>query len=132
MNIEENAENYIPNDENSGENINNENGYPNEGNEQKKESNFWSMLKAQTGEGSIKSYSNHPLNMKNNDYVGQIIRGLTGMLGTLNFAILDILLGSFGFIKEKKDVTDYSISDVETENPINKGKPNVVNGIRYV
>jgi hypothetical protein len=131
MKIEEKAENYIPNIDNQEIPSNNENGFSNEGNEVKKESSIMSMLKAQTGEGSIKSYSNHPLNMKNNDYVGQIIRGLTGMLGSLNFAILDILLGSFGFIKEKKDTTLYTVE--ETNEDMNKSQngPTIRNG-QYV
>lgn len=119
MDIEECANNSIP-DVEIKDNLENENGYPNEGNEQKQEFWLWRMLKSETGEGSISSYAHHPLNKDDNDYVGQIIRGFTGMLGNLNFAILDILLGSMGFIKDKKS----TVNDVEYE----ESKPTIVNG----
>jgi hypothetical protein len=126
MKLEESANNYIPNEDKEENNINNESGFNNDENEQKSSNSIINMLKAQTGEGSIQSYSNHPLNMNNNNYVGQIIRGLTGMLGSLNFAILDILLGSFGFIKEKKETVNYTIEDEDIKKPswVN-GQPNV-------
>jgi hypothetical protein len=136
MIIEESASNYIPNDEvKIGEPII-DNGYTNEGNEIKKENWFVTMIKSQTGEGSISSYDNHPLNIKNNDNIAQIIRGLTGMLGSLNFAILDIILGSLGFVKEKKDnENNYSIPDqkesinknYDRNEEMRKG-PTIVNG----
>lgn len=133
MILEESASNYIPNDdENQKENP--VNGYPNESvNNEKSESWLMKMLKSETGDGTIQSYSNHPLNTKNNDYVSQIIRGLTGMLGSLNFAILDIILGTFGLAKESKDITNYTVDEVneDIKNHIN-GEPSVRNGQRIV
>ena len=137
MILEESASNYIQNE--AEEKVSSENGYPNENSipQEKPENWLWKMLKSPTGEGSIQSYSNHPLNTKNNDYVGQIIRGLTGMMGQLNFAILDILLGSFGLIKEKKDVTNYTTEDTQEYNSNTHGniqtepRPSIING-QYV
>jgi hypothetical protein len=133
MILEESASNYIPNDEET-QKENPINGYPNESvNNEKSESWIMKMLKSETGEGTIQSYSNHPLNTKNNDYISQIIRGLTGMLGSLNFAILDIILGTFGLAKESKDITNYTVSSDDTikENN-NNGEPSVRNGQRIV
>jgi len=128
MQIEESANNYIPKDEE--EQVNPENGYPNEGNE-RKENSILKMLKSETGEGTIQSYNNHPLNMKNDNYVSQMIRGLTGMMGSLNFAILDIILGGFGFAKEKRENVSYEVvKDEDNKNPIQG--PSVVNGHRNV
>lgn len=137
MNIEESASNYIPNNEIKSDELSRENGYPNEGSEQPKQNSFWSMLKSETGEGSIQSYSNHPLNLKSNDYVSQIIRGLTGMIGSLNFAIIDIFLGGFGLFKEKRDHVDYEVVN-DSDEKVNHNKkndmsgPTIVNGQRNV
>jgi|GEM_PF-1017821 transcription termination factor Rho len=133
MNIEENANNYIPKEE---EVINNENlGNVQEG---KKTNSIFNMLKSETGEGTIQSYNNHPLNAKNNNSISQIIRGLTGILGSLNFGILDVILGCLGYVKEKKDNSsnDNSMNAnnkiyTSKDNPI-KDTPSVVNGIRNV
>jgi hypothetical protein len=94
MNIEENAENYIPKDEE----LNNME-IPQE--EPKKENKILKFLLSPTGEGTIPSYINHPLNFKNDNNISQIIRGLTGMLGNLNFALLDIVLGGMSFFKDR-------------------------------
>jgi hypothetical protein len=51
------------------------------------------ILKAETGKGDIEDYISHPLNLKKNKGIAQILRGLTGLLGNLNLAIVDILLG---------------------------------------
>lgn len=59
------------------------------------------FLKAKTGEGSIESYLDHPLNFVKSKALAQIIRGLTGMFGALNYAIIDIVMGSLNFVKGK-------------------------------
>ena len=93
MNIEENAENYIPNEEEKIETETQD--IP------VKENKFLKILLSQTGEGTITSYENHPMNFKNNTSISQILRGFTGMLGNLNFALIDIFLGSMSFFKDR-------------------------------
>ena len=66
----------------------------------------FSFLKSKTGDGSIEDYITHPLNIKENRGVAQILRGITGIAGELDYAIIDIALGTIEIIKEKtKDVT---------------------------
>jgi hypothetical protein len=67
------------------------------------------ILKTKTGEGSIQDYQDHPLNFTQNKYIGQILRGLTGILGALDLAIIDITMGILGFIKDRnisKDIIE--------------------------
>jgi hypothetical protein len=136
MNIDQSADNYIPEEEIPKTENNMENGYPNQGNEIH-QNKLWDMITSETGEGSINSYTNHPLNKDNNKNISQIIRGFTGMLGKLNYSLLDILLGSMGFIKDKNDVTDYTVSsdqDIKDnvnnnyKNDISKKGPTIING----
>jgi hypothetical protein len=63
-----------------------------------------SILKSPTGQGTIDSYNDHPLNFKNNHFLSQILRGLSGIIGTLDFAVIDIILGTIGFFKGASDV----------------------------
>lgn len=60
-----------------------------------------SFLRARTGEGRIDDYVNHPLNFSGSRGVAQILRGCTGMLGELDLAIVDIVVGGFNVIREK-------------------------------
>jgi len=60
------------------------------------------VLSSPTGEGSIGEYLEHPLNFNNSKGLAQIIRGVTGLLGNLNLAIVDIVFGFLRFSKEKK------------------------------
>jgi hypothetical protein len=60
------------------------------------------FLKAPTGEGSIESYMDHPMNFNRSKSLAQIIRGMTGMLGELNLAIFDVVIGAFNYVKERK------------------------------
>lgn len=61
-----------------------------------------SFLKAPTGAGSIESYIEHPMNFNNSKSLAQVIRGFTGMLGSLDLAIIDIVIGGLNFAKERK------------------------------
>lgn len=61
----------------------------------------FSFLLKPTGEGSIESYLQHPLNFNNSMAVARIIRGATGLLGSLNYALIDIGLGLMDFMKGK-------------------------------
>jgi hypothetical protein len=59
-------------------------------------------LKAETGEGDVEDYLNHPLNASNNRFLAQILRGLTGMFGSMRFAVADIIIGVMDYMKERK------------------------------
>lgn len=58
------------------------------------------FILAETGEGSIENYIEHPLNFKGSKGIAQMLRGFTGVCGSLNYAIIDITLGAFETIKE--------------------------------
>jgi len=103
----EKAENYI-HDEDS---LDFENPINEEIKEKTKASNFLDILKTKTGEGTIADYQEHPLNFNNNKYLGQILRGLTGILGALDLAIIDIGMGVLGLFKDRNIVKE-SIENV--------------------
>jgi hypothetical protein len=63
-------------------------------------------FKAQTGQGDLSEYKNHPLNWNQSKPVARIIRGFTGLLGELNFAVVDILIGFFEMTSKKKGITE--------------------------
>jgi hypothetical protein len=67
---------------------------------------FFDILKSKTGEGTIQDYQEHPLNFSNNKYIGQILRGLTGILGALDLAIIDIGMGILGLIKDRNNIKE--------------------------
>jgi hypothetical protein len=100
MNIEEKANDYIENEEEVISNTIQENKNPGSSNI------FINMLKSKTGPGSIENYYIHPLNINNNKSIAQIIRGVTGMFGSLDFAIIDIIMGIFSMYTEKKKVVE--------------------------
>ena len=60
-----------------------------------------SFLAAPTGNGSIDEYIEHPLNFDGRRSTARILRGLTGICGELNYALVDIGLGVIEKIKEK-------------------------------
>ena len=101
MNVNESASNYvnekiISNEMNNSaipENNNFQSGNP-----------IINFIKSPTGQGSISSYDEHPLNFKNNHFLSQIIRGLTGLICNLDLALVDIIVGSVGFFKDVKNV----------------------------
>lgn len=99
----EKAENYINEEESDFEKVNGD--IPNNDNKEVRSSSGTSkildILKSKTGEGSIEDYKDHPLNFNNNKYIGQILRGLTGILGALDLAIIDISMGILGFFKDR-------------------------------
>lgn len=68
------------------------------------------FILSETGDGSIEDYLEHPLNSRKSKGIAQILRGMTGLLGNLNYAVLDICLGFFEFSKEK---------GLKNEEPIN-------------
>ena len=60
------------------------------------------FLKARTGAGSIETYLDHPLNRTHSHGVAQILRGVTGLAGDLDLAVVDIGLGVLQVMKERK------------------------------
>lgn len=62
------------------------------------------FLKSPTGQGSINSYDDHPLNFESNHFLSQTIRGLTGMIGSLDLAIIDVIIGIVGYFKKVDNV----------------------------
>jgi len=62
---------------------------------------FEKVLKADTGEGSIESYIEHPLNFSKSEGLAQVLRGITGIFGNLELALIDVLMGFLKMSKEK-------------------------------
>lgn len=69
----------------------------------------FSFLKTPTGEGSIEDYLQHPLNRNGSRGVAQMLRGFTGFAGSLNLAIIDITLGAFETLKEKRGLNNAEV-----------------------
>lgn len=65
-----------------------------------------SFLAAPTGEGSVESYIDHPLNWDKRQSTARILRGCTGICGSLDYALVDIALGIIQKIKEKGSSDD--------------------------
>ena len=59
------------------------------------------FLKAEAINVPIEEYQNHTLNFDKKKSTGRIIRGLEGLLGALNFAIIDLIMGIIEKTKEK-------------------------------
>lgn len=99
MNINENADNYI-NSSNLDE------GTPIDQNNNISQGNpIINFLKSPTGEGSIESYIDSPLNFNNSKGLAQVLRGLTGLIGNLDFALIDVTMGTLNYFKEKSNVS---------------------------
>lgn len=62
----------------------------------------FSFLTTETGEGAIEDYLDHPLNFNGSKSMAQILRGLTGLFGSLKLAVIDIAIGGMNFVKERK------------------------------
>ena len=75
------------------------------------------LLLSQTGEGTIESYVNHPINFKSDKNIAQILRGFTGIIGNLNFALLDIIIGGISFFKDRNSEVIYVNSEDVREEP---------------
>jgi hypothetical protein len=66
----------------------------------------FSFLKAQTGEGSIESYLQSPLNFNESRAVARILRGLQGMVGNMDYAIVDISVGILDYMRGRRGNVD--------------------------
>jgi hypothetical protein len=62
----------------------------------------FSFLRVETGSGSIEERLEHPLNVSRSRGVAQVIRGCEGLFGSLNLAVVDIVLGLIEVIKERR------------------------------
>lgn len=101
MNIEEKAEDYIELEEDIDFKKVEYGDIPVES-EKPKTKNIWSILTTKTGEGTIEKYEEHPLNFNKSGGIAQILRGLTGFMGALDLAIIDIGMGIFRIMQERK------------------------------
>lgn len=64
-----------------------------------------SILKSPTGVGSVGDYLEHPMNFNKSQGMARILRGLTGILGNLDLAIIDIAVGLLDLLKTNKKGT---------------------------
>lgn len=60
------------------------------------------FLKAETGEGDVEEYLTHVMNFNQSIGMARVLRGLTGMFGSLNYAIIDVIIGSLDVLKTAK------------------------------
>ena len=68
------------------------------------------LLTAETGEGSVGDYIDHPMNFLKSKGLAKVLRGFTGIFGSLSLAIIDIALGTLEFSKERKGVVNNDVS----------------------
>lgn len=64
-------------------------------------------VKAQTGPGPLEQYVDHALNFNKSKALARIIRGMTGIIGEMNYAIVDIAMGVLEFVKPQKQTLPY-------------------------
>ncbi len=62
----------------------------------------FSFLLKKTGPGNVETYLDHPMNPKRSKGRGRFLRGCTGIAGDLDLAIIDIALGGFEMVMEKR------------------------------
>ena len=62
----------------------------------------FSFLMKKTGPGTVESYLDHPMNPKASKGLARVLRGFTGIAGDLDLAIIDIALGGFEMVMERK------------------------------
>lgn len=68
------------------------------------------VLTAETGEGSVSDYIEHPMNFLKSKGLARVLRGLTGIFGSLSLAIIDIAVGTLEFSKERKGAVMNDVS----------------------
>lgn len=71
----------------------------------------FSFLLAKTGAGAVEEYIDHPLNFDGAKSTARILRGLTGIAGQLDYALIDIGLGCFEKIKEKRSGNGFNYAE---------------------
>ena len=73
----------------------------------------FSVLFSPTGPGPVSDYYDHPFNINESKGVARILRGLTGIAGNLDYAIVDITLGAVEVYQEghkKKEASNESVT----------------------
>jgi hypothetical protein len=104
MNVEEKAEDYIELEEDMDfQKVDNSENESAAETEKPKTRNIWSILTTKTGEGTIEKYQDHPLNFNKSGGIAQILRGLTGFMGALDLAVIDIGMGIFRVMQDRKN-----------------------------
>lgn len=68
------------------------------------------IMTAETGDGSVGDYIEHPMNFLKSKGLARVLRGLTGIFGSLSLAIIDIAVGALEFSKERKGVVNNDVS----------------------
>lgn len=74
-----------------------------------------SFLAAPTGDGSVEEYIQHPLNFDQKNSTARILRGATGICGSLDYALIDIGLGLIEKIQERKKENETPKFNYRTE-----------------
>jgi hypothetical protein len=62
----------------------------------------FSFLKAKTGEGTIDQYLDHPLNFNESRAIARVLRGASGLMGDLDFALVDIGIGVLDYVRGRR------------------------------
>jgi len=60
------------------------------------------VLKSPTGEGELLEYAEHPLNFNRSEGMARMIRGASGILGSLDLAIVDLVIGLIQVLIERR------------------------------
>jgi len=50
----------------------------------------------------VSQYLSHPLNFAESPAIGRVLRGIEGLLGDLDYAVIDIVLGGIEFLGERR------------------------------
>lgn len=64
------------------------------------------LLTAETGEGAIEDYIDHPMNFLKSKGLAQVLRGVHGLGANLKLAIIDIGMGVMRYSKERKSINN--------------------------
>lgn len=72
------------------------------------------VILAKSPEHSLDHYQDHPVDFDGEESTWRILRGLEGMLGSLNYALVDIAIGSYQKLTE---LGGGSEEDTETSTP---------------
>ena len=66
------------------------------------EKTAFDILRTKTAAGSIDDYMDHPVNFGKTAGGAQVARGITGFFGSLDYAIVDIVMGIMRMIMAKR------------------------------
>jgi len=76
----------------------------------------WLTKKVPAGE-TVEQYMDHPLNVLHSKGLAQALRGISAILGSLNYAIVDIVVGLFSFTRERPGTGEAVTSERRTVIP---------------